>query len=1201
MVDLSQKVLKVKVKEMPHTKNNVIALLSIYFVKKTCFFDVILICLKNGKMEKWKNGKMEKLQSLILLFLLWSFPSFSLAQSWDSSYLVVRTSNVNCFPSVDSVLTYTSTGNSTLNNILASNSVTHYFRNNPYSQTDSFNQTITIIYTGPSASLISQLQATSLFYLIEKQMQTGANAPSLNLCPPGSLSNEPWIDFRKSTVIASDWHLRETDVYCAWDITMGDPNVKVALIDIGFDPNHYDLGNIIHKKVGNPNHLPDVTHASGTSSIIAASHNDKGIVGAAPSLSTSVYEIDSLTASFVERAIAEAVNDGVKVINMSFDELIHDLRKWEEWIAQGVLFVASAGNDLGDRNWTEHSELRGFILVSGTEEGSLYFSSHAANEFVDICAPGAKIWQCTQEESWGSLLEAYGTSSAAPQVAAAAGLMLSVNPNLSPAELECGLKSTTDPILNDVPGEVWYGKVGTGRLNTHKAVQFAQALTLAGSIPTVINSQLTITGSHYVPATITIADGGLLILQNATIQFAENVGINVSPGGILNIAGSDLTSSIGCEYFWQGIKVSGNGFTLPRKEGRVTINNSEINGALVGVRISNHLWFAAGGSVGAKNSQFINCPTGVEHTGNAFKRDLHTWFSGCTFEWTKPYAFTGSVNHHIKLSNTYNFSVYSSSFLNRMPKNSFNEIAGRGVGVSNYNSDMEVMPIRDLMNPCNVTGTNCIFEGLEKGIVSNQSNIDQVYSDNEKKTRVYNCSFKNNKYNIDLYQDKMSVIFENNFLWDEDFAMYHQPSISNIEVFYAILNTESKGAQLLNNTISMEDNNNVIDYFIGDFHINDERGGLFKQVGSISHSYRNVTAQNEYNSSDLNLRVIGNFFDNYIPSSGFLNTSANLACNQYSETLFRGSYFSPDSKVSGSLGLNLVNLNDPNGFGASYAGESDYSTCQNALGSGITHLSIDNQSGINLTFKYHYPSEDIDPLCLNNVQPISTLLLPHPNCAAGDYFFSPNGVYCPGLDGAPGTDDQYEGTALIVDGVIYYGDGQTGGGVGDGVANADNDHNGDNELIETLGYSLTDLYEGNTDLREDLKALFATENPEYLKTVQLHLSHFYGVYVKMPSIEIEENNTQMSSPSQDKGDNIDELLGESLKLNTLSPSTYSISSTDPSWQLVYTTDYLGKQMDITYVKQTAGIIQINGVAPGVYMLHLQNNMGNVRTLKLMVH
>jgi hypothetical protein len=798
-----------------------------------------------------------------------------------------------------------------------------------------------------------------------------------------------------------------------------------------------------------------------------------------------VYEIDSLTASFVERAIAEAVNDGVKVINMSFDELIHDLRKWEEWIAQGVLFVASAGNDLGDRNWTEHSELRGFILVSGTEEGSLYFSSHAANEFVDICAPGAKIWQCTQEESWGSLLEAYGTSSAAPQVAAAAGLMLSVNPNLSPAELECGLKSTTDPILNDVPGEVWYGKVGTGRLNTHKAVQFAQALTLAGSIPTVINSQLTITGSHYVPATITIADGGLLILQNATIQFAENVGIN--------------------------------------------------------------------------------------------------------------------VNHHIKLSNTYNFSVYSSSFLNRMPKNSFNEIAGRGVGVSNYNSDMEVMPIRDLMNPCNVTGTNCIFEGLEKGIVSNQSNIDQVYSDNEKKTRVYNCSFKNNKYNIDLYQDKMSVIFENNFLWDEDFAMYHQPSISNIEVFYAILNTESKGAQLLNNTISMEDNNNVIDYFIGDFHINDERGGLFKQVGSISHNYRNVTAQNEYNSSDLNLRVIGNFFDNYIPSSGFLNTSANLACNQYSETLFRGSYFSPDSKVSGSLGLNLVNLNDPNGFGASYAGESDYSTCQNALGSGITHLSIDNQSGINLTFKYHYPSEDIDPLCLNNVQPISTLLLPHPNCAAGDYFFSPNGVYCPGLDGAPGTDDQYEGTALIVDGVIYYGDGQTGGGVGDGVANADNDHNGDNELIETLGYSLTDLYEGNTDLREDLKALFATENPEYLKTVQLHLSHFYGVYVKMPSIEIEENNTQMSSPSQDKGDNIDELLGESLKLNTLSPSTYSISSTDPSWQLVYTTDYLGKQMDITYVKQTAGIIQINGVAPGVYMLHLQNNMGNVRTLKLMVH
>jgi hypothetical protein len=1111
---------------------------------------------------------------------------------------VVRTSNLNCFPTIDSVLTYNSTGNSTLNGILSSNSVTHYFRNNPYSQIDSFKETIAIYYTGQSASLISQLGATNLFYSIDKHMATKASLPSPSLCPPGSVSNEPWTDFRNTSVPASDWHFRETDVYCAWGITKGNSSVKVALIDIGFDPNHYDLGSVIHKKIGTPNQFPGKTHATGTSSIIAASENNKGIVGAAPNLSTSVYEIDGFKSPEVERAIAEAVNDGMKIINMSFTEAVTDTKKFEEWIGQGVLFVASAGNSSGDRNWTLHSELEGFILVSSTEEGSLFYWKHAANEYVEMCSPGKDIWQCHEDRPWLSLLMAEGTSSAAPQVAAAAGLMLSVNANLSPSELECGLKSTTDPIVNDIPGNSWYGKVGTGRLNTNAAVQFAQAYGSASSIPSVISTQVTITGSHHVSSTISVVDGGQLILQNAIIQFDKNAGINVGPGGMLNIAGSDLTPVVGCEYFWQGIKVSGNGFSLPRKEGLVTINYSLISSALVGVRISNHNWASSGGSVKAKGSQFINCPTGVEHTGNTFKRDLHSWVSDCTFEWNKPVAFTGVVNHHIKLGNTYNFSVYSSNFINRMPKNSFNEIAGRGVGISNYNSDMEVMPSRDPMNPCSVTGTNCLFEGLEIGIVSNQSNTDQVYNDDEKKTRVYNCSFKNNKYNIDLYQDKMSVIFENNFLWDNDFTNYHQPSIADVNVFYGILNTESKGAQLLNNTVSMEDDNNFIDYFIGDFHVNDERGGLYKQIGSSDHYYNNVTAQNKYISSDLNLRVIGNFFDNYLAVSGFLNSISNMACNQYSENLFRGSYFSPDATVTGSLGLSLVNINDPNGWPTDYAGESDYNTCQNALGSGISHLSIDNQSSFNINYQYNDPSEQLDPLCINNVVQNQNGPLSHPNCAAGNYFFSPNTIYCPGLDGAPGTDDQYEGTALIVDGVIYDGIG-SGDDVGDGVANSDND---DNELIEMLGYSLTDLYNRNVELRGELVSLFEIGDIEYRKPAQFLLSHFYGVSKQMPAIEIVEQQSIADRAVQNPESlNDDQSITAEVTISQLSDNIFGLNSADATWSLVYATDYMGRMLDKGSVKQDGNKVQLNGVASGVYMLHLQSSSGNAQTLKIMVH
>ncbi len=49
-------------------------------------------------------------------------------------------------------------------------------------------------------------------------------------------------------------------------------------------------------------------------------------------------------------------------------------------------------------------------------------------------------------------------------------MVLSVNPDLTPAQLKNILKSTTDPVVDE---NNYYGMVGSGRVNAYKAVRYA--------------------------------------------------------------------------------------------------------------------------------------------------------------------------------------------------------------------------------------------------------------------------------------------------------------------------------------------------------------------------------------------------------------------------------------------------------------------------------------------------------------------------------------------------------------------------------------------------------------------------------------------------------------------------------------------------------------------------------------------------------
>jgi subtilisin family serine protease len=243
------------------------------------------------------------------------------------------------------------------------------------------------------------------------------------------------------------------------------------------------------------------THVAGI--IGAVRNNGKGVDGIADNVRImmirAVPDGDEHDKD-IALAIRYAVDNGAKVINMSFGKSFSPQKQWVDDAvkyaeSKGVLLVHAAGNDAkdldSDYNFPTPKLLNGtrptnFLTIGASGDpgnGGLVanFSNYGKKE-VDVFAPGVNIYSTIPGgNTYGN---ASGTSMASPVTAGVAAFLLEYFPTLTPQQLKMVIeKSSVKPTIKATkPGteeQVSLSdlSVNGGLVNAYEAAKLAQQIT----------------------------------------------------------------------------------------------------------------------------------------------------------------------------------------------------------------------------------------------------------------------------------------------------------------------------------------------------------------------------------------------------------------------------------------------------------------------------------------------------------------------------------------------------------------------------------------------------------------------------------------------------------------------------------------------------------------------------------------------------
>ena len=420
------------------------------------------------------------------------------------------------------------------------------------------------------------------------------------------------------SLISNQWYLSNIHMYDAWGIVMGGPCIVIGILDSGTDWEHEDIGigsdsyqniflnpgedawsDVNDPSTGNGidddgngliddwkgwnyannsnDSRPVFYHGTFVSGIASAkTNNGMGIAGVSGGNDSSGIRLlpyciglNSPDGSVVDDAIIDAVDIGVKVINLSISiassSAINTAIQYA--INNNVVIVASSGND-SSSSVSYPASNSNVIAVGATTTSNTRASFSNYGTELDIVAPGVDIYSTTPNDNYDT---ESGTSFAAPQVAATAALLFSIDNTLTAQEVRNIVESTAQKVggysyttIAGHPNGTWNNNMGYGLLNSYAAITEALNMSISGPSPSVVCSS----GSTFSVSSLPDVD---------SIIWSTGAYLTVYSGQNTN---SPTIKSTGSGSSWVSVRLVTNcgSITLPQKNVWAGIpNNSQID------------------------------------------------------------------------------------------------------------------------------------------------------------------------------------------------------------------------------------------------------------------------------------------------------------------------------------------------------------------------------------------------------------------------------------------------------------------------------------------------------------------------------------------------------------------------------------------------------------------------------------------------